>query len=64
MLFLLLYLYDGVLAGGVDLEIVGHLSAPALHPHQAVLPHLALDDVQDGALRIGHYDLVIFQGQY
>ena len=57
------YLDDGVLAGGVNLEIVRHLSAPAFHRDQAVLPHLGLDDVQHGALRIGHYYLVILQGE-
>ena len=57
------YLDDGVLAGGVNLEIVRHFSAPAFRGNQAVLPHLGLDDGEDGALRIGHDDLVILQGE-
>ena len=57
-----IYLNDGVFAGGVYFEIVRHLPAPALHSDEAVLPGLGLDDVQHGAVGIGNYYPVIFQG--
>ena len=53
---------DGVFAGGVYFKIVRHLPAPALHSDEAVLPGLGLDDVQHGAVSIGNYYPVIFQG--